>query len=275
MIDYKGTLNLPHTTFAMKANLAQKEPVRLKEWYKQDIYTQIRSKFAGRDKFIMHDGPPYANGDIHVGHAVNKILKDMVLKSKTLSGFDAPYIPGWDCHGLPIELQVEKKIGKAGVKVSPDVFRKACRKYAAAQVEKQKVDFKRLGIFGDWDNPYLTMDYGYEANIIRTLSSIISNDHLQKGFKPVHWCCECRSALAETEVEYKNKNSPAIDVKFKVIDHGSWANAFGLDVIPEDTFVVIWTTTPWTLPANQAVAIGLEIDYALVKLPNANEAIVV
>jgi isoleucyl-tRNA synthetase len=275
MTDYKSTLNLPHTSFSMKANLAQKEPMRLKEWYKQDLYGQIRSKFSGRDKFIMHDGPPYANGDIHVGHAVNKILKDIVVKSKTLSGFDVPYIPGWDCHGLPIELQVEKKVGKPGVKVDANTFRKECRKYAKAQVEKQKTDFKRLGVFGDWENPYLTMNFKYEADIVRTLANIIDNGHLQKGYKPVHWCCDCRSALAEAEVEYRDKTSPAIDVKFKVSDHGAWAKAFELDVIPEKTYVVIWTTTPWTLPANQAVAVGNEINYVLVKLPGVNEAIVI
>ena len=275
MTEYKSTLNLPHTTFAMKANLAQKEPLRLKKWYQQNVYGQVRAKFSGRDKFILHDGPPYANGDIHVGHAVNKILKDIVVKSKTLSGYDVPYIPGWDCHGLPIELQVEKKVGKPGVKVSADQFRKECRKYAKIQIEKQKVDFKRLGVLGDWDNPYLTMNYRYEANIVRTLANIIDNGHLQKGYKPVHWCCDCRSALAEAEVEYQDKQSPAIDVKFKVVDHGAWAKAFHLDVIPEDTFAVIWTTTPWTLPANQAIAVGEDIEYALVRFDNINEAIII
>ena len=274
MADYKHTLNLPHTTFAMKANLAQKEPQRLKAWEQQNLYQQIRRKFAGREKFILHDGPPYANGDIHVGHAVNKILKDVVIKSKTLSGYDAPYVPGWDCHGLPIELQVEKKAGKPGGRITADAFRKECRKYATTQIEKQKHDFKRLGVLGDWENPYLSMNYDYQAGIIRTLGTIIDNGHLQKGFKPVHWCCDCRSALAETEVEYHHKRSPAIDVKFKVADHGTWARAFGLDVIPEHTYVLIWTTTPWTLPANQAIAYHSQVDYVLVKIGAANEAVI-
>ena len=275
MTDYKSTLNLPKTSFSMKANLANKEPMRLKKWMNEDIYQQVRDARSGCEKFILHDGPPYANGDIHVGHAVNKILKDIVIKSKTLDGFDAPYVPGWDCHGLPIELQVEKKIGKAGDKVDANTFRKACRKYANNQVTRQKKDFIRLGIHGDWDNPYLTMNFDYEANMVRTLAKIISNKHLSKGFKPVHWCCDCRSALAEAEVEYKDKISPAIDVKFKVRDISSWETAFEYNNLNESTYVIIWTTTPWTLPANQAIAFGDDIEYVLVQLVDFNENIIV
>ncbi|MDD5113339.1 MAG: class I tRNA ligase family protein, partial [Methylobacter sp.] len=213
-MDYKKTLNLPTTGFPMKGNLAQREPERLKKWQEAELYKKIRVAFAGRPKFILHDGPPYANGEIHIGHAVNKVLKDIIIKSKTLSGFDAPYVPGWDCHGLPIELQVEKKIGKAGVKVSPTVFRKACREYAGKQVLLQKEAFVRLGILGDWQQPYLTMDFGFEADIVRSLGKIAQKGHLTKGAKPVHWCTDCGSALAEAEVEYEDKHSPAIDVRF-------------------------------------------------------------
>lgn len=274
MADYKSTLNLPKTSFSMKANLAQKEPVRLKKCQSNETYQQIREHFAGREKFILHDGPPYANGYIHVGHAVNKILKDMVVRSKTLSGFDAPYVPGWDCHGLPIELQVEKKHGKAGVKIDANVFRKECRKYAAKQFERQREDFKRLGVLGDWDKPYLTMNFDYEANMVRTLGKIIVNDHLIKGFKPVHWCPECSSALAEAEVEYKDKISPEIYVKFPIVEPKAWGECFGLDSLSENTSVVIWTTTPWTLPANQAISVHNEISYTVVSFNNDQNIIV-
>ena len=266
---YKETLNLPKTKFPMKANLAQREPNRLAQWEEQGIYQQLREKAAGRPKFILHDGPPYANGDIHIGHAVNKILKDIIIKSQTLGGYDAPYIPGWDCHGLPIELNVEKKLGKAGVKVDAKTFRNGCRDYARKQVEGQKTDFKRLGVMGDWDNPYLTMDFNFEANIIRTLGKIIDKGHLHKGSKPVHWCTDCGSALAEAEVEYEDKKSPAIDVRFKVLDKASVLRCFAVETDSDnDINAVIWTTTPWTLPANQAVALHAEFDYVLVKTPN-------
>jgi Isoleucyl-tRNA synthetase (EC 6.1.1.5) len=253
-MDYKKTLNLPKTAFPMKGNLAQREPERLKKWTEAELYKKIREEFAGRPKFILHDGPPYANGPIHIGHAVNKVLKDIIIKSKSLNGFDAPYIPGWDCHGLPIELMVEKKIGKAGVKVSPAVFRKECRAYAAKQVKLQKEEFIRLGILAEWDNPYLTMDFTFEADIVRSLGKIASKGHLSKGAKPVHWCTDCGSALAEAEVEYEDKHSPAIDVRFKVIDEAAFFAA--CHHAPEHQgngtlSVVIWTTTPWTLPANQ------------------------
>ena len=258
MSDYKTTLNLPATDFPMKANLANREGGFLKEWQDQDLYHQIRHKFKGKPLFVLHDGPPYANGDIHIGHAVNKVLKDVIVKSKTLSGYDAPYVPGWDCHGLPIEHMVEKKKGKVGHKITADEFRAACREYADKQIEKQKVDFKRLGILGDWDNPYLTKNFKYEADIVRSLGKIVKNGHLAKGYKPVHWCTECSSALAEAEVEYKDKGSDTVDVAFKVID-----NFFELD---KPVSVVIWTTTPWTLPANEAVALNPELGYALVDL---------
>ena len=267
-MDYKKTLNLPNTGFPMKGNLAQREPERLKKWNDADLYKKIREAFAGRPQFILHDGPPYANGEIHIGHAVNKVLKDIIVKSKTLSGFDAPYVPGWDCHGLPIELMVEKKIGKAGVKVSPAVFRKACREYAAKQVDIQKEAFVRLGILGDWGNPYLTMDFAFEADIVRSLGKITQKGHVVAGAKPVHWCTDCGSALAEAEVEYEDKHSPAIDVRFQVIDENAFMSL--CHHAPEHEgrgalSVVIWTTTPWTLPANQGVALNPDLEYVVVQ----------
>ena len=265
MKDYKNTLNLPKTSFAMKANLANREAAIFDAWDKSDIYGQIREARKGCEKFILHDGPPYANGVIHIGHAVNKILKDVVVRSKTLSGLDAPYVPGWDCHGLPIELNVEKKIGKAGVKVPVAEFRKKCREYAEKQIDGQREDFKRLGLFGEWENPYKTMDFAYEANIIRTLSEIINNGHMHKGFKPVHWCTDCGSALAEAEVEYQNKTSPAVDVAFEFKDTNALATAMKLDNV-ESAALVIWTTTPWTLPANEAVSVHADLKYSLVSV---------
>ena len=262
---YKHTLNLPKTSFAMKANLAQREPERLKSWNKADVYGQIRAKFANREKFILHDGPPYANGDIHIGHSVNKILKDIIIKSKTLQGFDAPYVPGWDCHGLPIEHKVETKIGKAGVKVDHQVFRQKCRDYAARQVDGQRKDFIRLGVLGDWQNPYLTMNFKTEADIVRSLAKIIDNGHLVRGFKPVYWSVVGGSALAEAEVEYQDKDSFSIDVAFSIVAEDKL-----IDAVPNlegvgPVSVVIWTTTPWTLPANQAVCLHPELDYVVVE----------
>jgi len=216
--DYKQTLNLPQTDFPMRGNLAQREPEMLKHWEGIALYKKVREACAGRPTFILHDGPPYANGDIHIGHAVNKILKDIIVKSRGLDGFDAPYVPGWDCHGLPIELQVEKKIGKPGKKVTTGQFRKACREYARKQVDGQMADFIRLGVMGDWEHPYLTMDHNFEADIIRSLGRIVANNHVQKGYKPVHWCTDCGSALAEAEVEYQDKDSFAIDVRFRIVD---------------------------------------------------------
>ncbi|HEX7027556.1 MAG TPA: isoleucine--tRNA ligase [Gammaproteobacteria bacterium] len=265
MADYKATLNLPQTDFPMKANLAQREPDMLRRWQSNTLYQKIRTCSQGRPKFVLHDGPPYANGDIHIGHAVNKILKDIIVKSKTLSGFDAPYIPGWDCHGLPIELQVEKKVGKAGAKVSPTEFRLACRDYAQQQVGRQREDFIRLGVFGDWENPYLTMDPRFEADIVRSLARIIEKGHLVQGYKPVHWCLDCGSALAEAEVEYEDKVSPQIDVRFRAVDTARVNALFGADNPGADVpvSIIIWTTTPWTLPANQAVAVHADLDYVL------------
>ena len=265
MSDYKHTLNLPQTAFPMKANLAQREPGMLKKWQDNKLYEAIRAARAGREKFILHDGPPYANGDIHLGHSVNKILKDIIVKAKTLDGYDAPYVPGWDCHGLPIELNVEKKVGKPGHKVDARTFRQKCREYAAKQVDGQRQSFQRLGVFGEWDNPYLTMDFRFEADIIRALGKIVDNGHVQKGFKPVHWCTDCGSALAEAEVEYQNKVSPAVDVAFAVVDLQSFAERVGLETVPASADLVIWTTTPWTLPANLAVALHPELDYVLVR----------
>lgn len=267
-MDYKHTLNLPNTQFSMKANLAQREPERLKQWQSLELYQKIRAARAGFPKFVLHDGPPYANGSIHIGHAVNKVLKDFIIKSKTLNGFDAPYVPGWDCHGLPIELMVEKKVGKAGAKVSAAEFRKACREYAHKQVDIQKSEFIRLGILGDWDDPYLTMNFMTEADIVRALGKISSRGHLVQGAKPVHWCTDCGSALAEAEVEYEDKQSPAIDVRFLVLDPEAFMQRCQLQGVPvgfEALSVVIWTTTPWTLPANQGVALNAELEYVVVQ----------
>ncbi|MGH1471410.1 MAG: isoleucine--tRNA ligase [Cellvibrionaceae bacterium] len=266
MTNYKDTLNLPKTAFPMKANLAQREPQTLKRWQKDNVYQEIRESRQGEKKFILHDGPPYANGNIHLGHAVNKTLKDIIVKSKTLSGFDSPYVPGWDCHGLPIEHQVEKKIGKAGVKVDYKTFRQKCREYATKQVEGQKKDFIRLGVFGDWDNPYLTMNHEFEADIIRALGKIAENGHLQKGFKPVYWSVVGGSALAEAEVEYQDKTSFSIDVKFEINNISDIEK-----IIPNlsgggKLSVLIWTTTPWTLPSNQAVSVNPELDYVVVEV---------
>jgi isoleucyl-tRNA synthetase len=266
--DYKHTLNLPQTGFPMKANLAAREPEMLKRWEEMDLYGRLRAARRGRAKYVLHDGPPYANGDIHLGHTVNKVLKDIIVKAKTLSGFDAPYVPGWDCHGLPIEHAVEKKIGKAGEKVNPATFRQACREYAAKQVDGQREGFKRLGVFGDWAHPYLTMDFRVEADILRQFGRIIANGHVYKSYKPVHWCIDCGSALAEAEVEYEDKSSPAIDVRFPVPDeaalfarlqHVAGKNGHG------PLSLVIWTTTPWTLPANRAVTVHPELEYVVVQ----------
>ncbi len=259
--DSKYKLNLPETNFPMRGDLAKREPAWLKEWQGKKLYQRIRKARQGAKKFILHDGPPYANGDIHIGHAVNKILKDIIVKSKTMSGFDAPYVPGWDCHGLPIELVVEKNHGKD---IAPAKFRELCREYAKEQVERQKKDFVRLGVQADWDQPYLTMDFKTEADIMRALGDIYNNGYLYQGSKPVHWCVDCGSALAEAEVEYEDVNSPAIDVGFKVADKAALAKAFGAD-ISGDAFAVIWTTTPWTLPANQAVSVHPELDYDLIQ----------
>ncbi|MDF1794933.1 MAG: isoleucine--tRNA ligase [Coxiellaceae bacterium] len=266
MTDYKATLNLPKTDFPMKANLAQREPTILDRWQQMDLHNTLVKRHADRPKFIFHDGPPYANGKLHVGHALNKILKDIVCKSKILAGYNAPFIPGWDCHGLPIEINVEKKVGKVGDKIDAAGFHLAARKYANGQIDGQREEFIRMGVLADWQNPYLTMSSQYEADIVRTMASIIERGHLQKGEKPVHWCPLCSSALAEAEVEYKDKTSPAIDVAFMAVDKPSMAAVWGIDGGELESIIVpIWTTTPWTLPANQAVAVNPELDYVLVQ----------
>jgi len=264
-MDYKHTINLPRTDFPMKADLARREPDLLKWWEEQRIYAKLREVANGRPTFILADGPPYANGAIHLGHAINKVLKDVVVKSRTLDGYDAPYVPGWDCHGLPIEHQIEKTRGKEVKKLEPRAFRQACRDYAAEQIDGQREDFKRLGVMGDWDHPYVTMHRGYEAEQLRAFAQILRNGHVYKGLKPVHWCLDCRSALAEAEVEYETHTSPAIDVRYRVTDAADLARRFGLRELPRArASVVIWTTTPWTLPASQAVAAGPEVRYALI-----------
>ena len=264
MTDYKDTLNLPKTDFAMKANLPNREPEILSYWEEIDLYEQIKILGKSRDKFILHDGPPYANGELHVGHAINKTLKDLIIKTQTLNGKFAPYTPGWDCHGLPIELNVEKKVGKAGHKVSKEDFRDACRKYASSQIEIQRDQFKRLGILGDWDNPYISMDFKYEANIVRSLGKIIDKGYLVRGEKPVHWCVDCASALAEAEVEYKDKISLSIDFGF-LISQENLGKAFGQESELE-SFIMSWTTTPWTLPGNVALTVSEEFIYSLLEV---------
>ncbi|MDN0084447.1 isoleucine--tRNA ligase [Crenobacter sp. SG2305] len=270
-IDYRKTVNLLDTPFPMRGDLAKREPAWVKRWHEQKRYQKLRKLAAGRPKFILHDGPPYANGDIHIGHAVNKVLKDIIVRTKTLSGFDAPYVPGWDCHGLPIELMVEKLHGKD---IPAAKFRELCREYAQEQIARQKKDFIRLGVLGDWDNPYLTMEFKTEADIVRTLGKIYENGYLFKGEKPVHWCIECGSALAEAEVEYEDKNSPAIDVAFRFVEGAKLAEAFGLAASVDDGYAVIWTTTPWTLPANQAVAINAGLTYQLIDTPKGKLVLV-
>ncbi|MEY1663110.1 isoleucine--tRNA ligase [Isoalcanivorax beigongshangi] len=267
MTDYKATLNLPETAFPMKAGLAQREPEQLAAWTRDGLYEAIRARFADRPKYILHDGPPYANGAIHIGHALNKIIKDIILKSRTLSGFDTPYTPGWDCHGLPIEHKVEQLVGKPGQKVDAAAFRAKCREYAAGQIDAQRDGFIRLGVFGDWQRPYLTMNFDTEANIIRAFGKIVENGYLQKGFKPVQWCLDCGSALAEAEVEYQDKRSHSIDVAFAVADVADFNARTGLAATAPQ--VVIWTTTPWTLPANRAVALHPELEYVLLSGRNA------
>jgi isoleucyl-tRNA synthetase len=264
MAEYKDTLNLPNTSFPMKASLATREPEMLADWQAKGIYEKIREARAGSKRFILHDGPPYANGHLHCGHALNKILKDIIIKSKTFSGYDAPFVPGWDCHGLPIELNVEKKVGKAGAKITAREFRAKCREYAASQIDIQREEFQRLGVLGDWYNPYVTMDYRYEANIVRALGLMIKNGHLQQGFKPVHWCIDCGSALAEAEVEYEDKTSPSIDVAFTAVNANEFTEHFSIKAEAKPLILPIWTTTPWTLPANEAVCLHPEIDYTLI-----------
>ncbi len=266
---YKPTILLPATDFPMRGDLPKREPATLERWESGNLYAQLRENAKGRPLFVLHDGPPYANGAIHLGHAVNKILKDIIVKSKYLAGFDAPYVPGWDCHGLPIEIAIEKKFGKVGVKLDAVEFRQKCREYAESQIEIQRKDFKRLGVIGDWDNPYKTLDFRFEANEIRALAKVVDNGHLTRGVKPVHWCFDCGSALAEAEIEYADKVSPAVDVAYAARSPQAVARKFGVEV-PEDVEVAvpIWTTTPWTLPASLAISLGGELDYVLVEGPS-------
>jgi isoleucyl-tRNA synthetase len=270
MADYKHTVNLPETAFPMKADLARREPEMLEWWERNRIYAKLREAAKGRPPFVLHDGPPYANGVIHIGHALNKVLKDIIVKSRGLDGHDAPYVPGWDCHGLPIEHQVEKAGGRETRQLDAKSFRQACREYALEQVDVQRKDFVRLGVMGDWANPYLTLAPRYEAEQLRAFAQIIRNGHLYKGYKPVHWCLDCRSALAEAEVEYEDRTSPSIDVRFPVADVADLARRAGVAALPVDrASVVIWTTTPWTLPANQAVALHADFDYSLLAIETA------
>ncbi|HEY8585290.1 MAG TPA: isoleucine--tRNA ligase [Rhodanobacter sp.] len=266
--DYKSTINLPHTAFPMRGDLPKREPVWLDEWARVDRYAQIQQKTADRDRvFVLHDGPPYANGPIHIGHAVNKILKDIVVKSKLLAGQRAPYVPGWDCHGLPIEIAVEKKFGKPGDKLDAATFRQKCREYATEQVDTQRAGFKRLGVLGDWDHPYRSMDFRFEADMLRALARIVSNGHVVRGAKPVYWCFDCASALAEAEIEYGDKASPAVDVAYDAVDAEALTMAFGVKAGDAIVAIPIWTTTPWTLPESQAVSLGATLEYALIEGP--------
>ena len=264
-MDYKDTINLPQTAFPMKASLAAREPDMLQQWQAADLYQRIQAATSERPAFVLHDGPPYANGDIHIGHAVNKILKDIVVRSALMAGYRAPYVPGWDCHGLPIELQVEKKVGKVGQKVDAASFRQHCREYADRQIERQSADFQRLGGLGDWGRRYATRDFSYEANMLRALARIVERGHLKRGVKPVHWCFDCGSALAEAEIEYQDKVSTAIDVLFPAVDRTALAARFNAADLADDAGVLIWTTTPWTIPANRAVCLNAELDYLLIR----------
>jgi isoleucyl-tRNA synthetase len=262
MTDYKKTLNLPDTGFPMRGDLAKREPAMLERWQREGLYARIREARRGRPRFVLHDGPPYANGDIHIGHAVNKILKDIIVKSRTLMGFDAPYVPGWDCHGMPIEVQIEKDHGK---NLAAGETQRLARAYATEQIARQKADFVRLGVLGDWEKPYRTMDFGTEANEVRTLGRLLAKGYLYRGLKPVNWCFDCRSALAEAEVEYADKRDIAVDVGFPAADAAGLAHAFGMASLPDARcHAVIWTTTPWTLPSNQALNVHPELTYALV-----------
>jgi len=265
--DYKHTIHLPQTEFAMRGDLPKREPIALQRWQSEDLYAAVRANSAGRPSFVLHDGPPYANGAIHIGHAVNKVLKDIVVKSRLLAGFDAPYVPGWDCHGLPIEVAVEKKFGKVGDTLDAAAFRGKCREYASEQIAGQSRDFQRLGVLGDWQRPYRTMDFAFEADMLRALAKVIERGHLARGVKPVHWCFDCGSALAEAEIEYADKVSPAVDVAYDAVDPSALAAVFGADPGNAIVSVPIWTTTPWTLPASLAVTLGAEFDYLLVRGP--------
>jgi isoleucyl-tRNA synthetase len=269
--DYKRTLNLPDTPFPMRGDLARREPAWVDAWRSNRVYDAIRAASRGRPRFVLHDGPPYANGDIHIGHAVNKILKDTIVKSRTLAGFDAPYVPGWDCHGMPIEVQIEKTYGKH---LTTAETQRLCRAYATEQIERQKQDFERLGVLGDWDHAYTTMNFRNEADEIRALGRLLEKGYLYRGLKPVNWCFDCQSALAEAEVEYEDRVDIAIDVGFPLVDaaeRGKLARAFGMASLPDGpAYAVIWTTTPWTIPANQALNVNPDVGYALVATPRGH-----
>ena len=273
-MDYKETLNLPQTRFPMRGNLPQNEPLQVEKWQREKTYFKVLEANKGKPKYILHDGPPYANGNIHIGHALNKILKDIIVKSKSMMGFYAPYVPGWDCHGLPIELQVEKNIGRAKKNaLSKPEARRLCKEYAEKYVSIQREEFKRLGVLGDWAEPYRTIDYSYEAAEIRELGKFIAAGSLYRRKKPVYWCASCVTALAEAEVEYEEHTSPSIYVKFPVKDEGGRIKDKASSLILHNSSFVIWTTTPWTLPANQAIALHPRFVYRHVKTP-AGELIV-
>jgi isoleucyl-tRNA synthetase len=265
--DYKDTIHLPDTRFPMRGDLARREPEVLARWQADELHQRLAAHTAARPTFVLHDGPPYANGQIHIGHAVNKVLKDIVVRSKLLGGFRAPYVPGWDCHGLPIEIAVEKEFGKVGQKIDAPTFRQKCREYAARQIDAQRADFRRLGILGHWDQPYRTMDFAYEAEMLRALGRVVANGHLTRDLKPVLWCFDCGSALAEAEIEYADRTSPAIDVAYDALDPDALAALFGASAEGAIVAVPIWTTTPWTLPASMAVTLGPEVEYVLVEGP--------
>ncbi|MDC6168243.1 isoleucine--tRNA ligase [Paucibacter sp. XJ19-41] len=262
--DYRATLNLPDTPFPMRGDLPKREPGWVKSWEDCGVYKRLRDARVGRPKFVLHDGPPYANGQIHIGHAANKILKDMIVKARQLAGFDAAYIPGWDCHGLPIENQIEKTFGRG---LPRDEVQAKSRAYATEQIDQQRADFKRLGVLGDWENPYKTMSFANEAGEIRVLKRLFERGFVYRGLKPVYWCFDCGSSLAEFEIEYADKQSPAVDVAFLSAEPAKLAAAFGLPSLAKDAFTVIWTTTPWTIPANQALNLNPELSYALVDTP--------
>src|SRR5690606_26837123 len=266
----KYPVNMPETPFPMRGDLAKREPKWVKEWQEKKIYQRIREASKGRPRFVLHDGPPYANGDIHIGHAVNKILKDMIVKSRQLDGFDAPYVPGWDCHGMPIEIQIEKQYGK---NLPTQEVQAKSRAYAAEQIERQKKDFIRLGVLGEWDNPYQTMNFSNEADELRALGKLMEKGYVYRGLKPVNWCFDCGSALAGAEVEYQDKRDPAIDVGFPFAEPEKLAAAFGLSELPtQKGYAIIGTTPPWTIPANQALNFHPEVDYALVLTERNGEA---
>jgi len=262
-MDYRETLNLPQTDFKMKANLSQREPEMLKEWEEKGLYAKVQQSCAGRPIYMLHDGPPYANGHIHLGTAFNKVLKDIILRSKRMSGFNCPYVPGWDCHGLPIEHNVDKELGSRKREISKLDFRAQCRTYANKWIDTQRQEFKRLGVLGDWENPYLTINYQYEASIAREFLRFLTSGAVVRSKKPVYWCSSCRTALAEAEVEYYDHTSPSIYVKFPLVSEppAELAAAAGDRKIS----VVIWTTTPWTLPANLAIALHPDFEYCAIE----------